>query len=272
MRPRAKSHLSIVRDEGDTSEATVLIYDIIDMWGVNASDFINSIRTLDVETIHVRINSPGGNVFDGLAIANALREHKAHVITHIDGIAASIASVIAVAGDEVLMADNAFFMIHDPWTITMGNSREIRKTADMLDKVATGIIKDYVKRGTDEKQVKQWMADETWFDATEAKDAGFIDTIIGQSEEDAPADRASVAELFDLQQFGFKHAPAALASRDVKKKPTTRDLEAALRDAGCTSAEAKRILASGLKSSAETRDANQAVISGAERLINLLSQ
>jgi ATP-dependent Clp protease protease subunit len=224
-------------------EADVLLYDEIGFWGIQAKPFIQELQALDVETIHLRINSPGGSVFDGIAIANALRQLEAKVITHVDALAASIASVIALAGDEVHMADNAFLMIHEAWTISIGNATQLRADAALLDKIGGSIIDAYVKKtGASIDQVKAWMAAETWFSAQEAKDEGFIDAIEGQSDAEAS---------FDLSVFN--HAPAALVRRE-ESEPGARELERALRDAGCSRAVAKAILAGGLKAATPPAD------------------
>lgn len=228
-------------------EADVLLYDEIGYWGVQAKPFLQELRALDVERINLRINSPGGSVFDGIAIANGLRQLDATVITHVDALAASIASVIALAGDEVRMADNAFLMIHEAWTISMGNASQLRADADLLDKIGASIVDAYVKKtGASVAKVTAWMKAETWFSAAEAKDEGFIDAIEGES--------AAAAE-FDLSVFN--HAPAALV-RCEESEPGARELERALRDAGCSRAAAKAILAGGLKTTTSPRDADDA--------------
>mgnify|MGYP001582012276 CR=1 FL=1 len=134
-RPRAS-----VRAAADNS-AEIFIYDFIDDWGVKAADLVPQIAALKVDLITVRINSPGGNVFDGVAIYNALRQHSARVVVQIDAMAASIATLIALGGDELRMASNALFMIHDPSAITMGTATDHRKTADLLDpeKMSAGV-------------------------------------------------------------------------------------------------------------------------------------
>jgi len=225
-------------------EAEVLLYDEIGYWGVQAKPFIQQLQALDVETIHLRINSPGGDVFEGIAIANAIRGLDATVITHVDALAASIASIIALAGDEVHMADNAFLMIHEAWTLAIGNAKDLRDTADLLDKIGGSISAAYVsKTGKSLDQVNAWMAAETWFDAAEAKDLGFIDVIDGQTNAKAS---------FDLSLYA--NAPAALARCD--SVPSPRDAERALRDAGYTRTEAKTLIAAGLRA-LDPRDASE---------------
>lgn len=167
------------RVQAADDEATIYLYDAIDpYWGVNAADFVQALNQITASTIHLRINSPGGDVFEARTIATAISQHASKVIAHIDGVAASAATYIAIAADEVRMADGAFFMIHNAWTIAYGNSTELRTVADLLDKVDGSIINDYVRKtGKDRQQVVDWMADETWFTAQEALDNGFVDAI-----------------------------------------------------------------------------------------------
>ena len=167
------------RVQAADDEATIYLYDAIDpYWGVNAADFVQALNQITASTIHLRINSPGGDVFEARTIATAISEHASKVIAHIDGVAASAATYIAIAADEVRMADGAFFMIHNAWTIAYGNSTELRTVADLLDKVDDSIINDYVRKtGKDRQQIGDWMADETWFTAQEALDNGFVDAV-----------------------------------------------------------------------------------------------
>lgn len=249
--------------EGEPAEPEILIYDEIGFWGIRAQDFIRELNAIDAETIHVRINSPGGNVFDGVAIANALRAHRATIICHIDALAASIASVIALAGDEVRISDNAFLMIHNAFTITIGNAEELRKDAGVLDKIDATIIAAYIeKTGAAEEQVKTWMKAETWFSAEEAKEEGFVDAIEEGIEAKAE---------FDLSVFA--NAPAALARREAA--PTPKDLERALRDAGLSRAAAKAVLAEGFRpATPELRDAvdvKAAILDGGQQVVAVLT-
>lgn len=190
------------------TEADIYLYgDVGDSWfgGVTAKQFADDLKAAGkIDTIHLHINSPGGDVFDGLAIYRLLVDHKAKVIVHIDGLAASIASVIAMAGDEIRMSESGFLMIHNAWGIAFGSAAEMRTMADLLDKT-TGSIRDvYVARTQQASdQVKSWMDAETWFSAQEALDNGFITTI---------ADNMKLAARFDPSKHkGFKHPPAALA-------------------------------------------------------------
>lgn len=145
-------------------------------WGVSAQAFAQELAKIDAKTIHLRINSPGGDVFEGRAIATAIRERDAKVISHVDGYAASAASYIALAADEVEIADGAMFMIHKAWAIGIGNSDDLTKLADLLVKVDADLVRDYAANtGADAKQVEEWMAAETWFTADESVEHGFAD-------------------------------------------------------------------------------------------------
>jgi ATP-dependent Clp endopeptidase proteolytic subunit ClpP len=156
----------------------VSIYDEIGFGGVTAKSFLAELKKLSGQRVHLRINSVGGSVVEGAAIYNALRRHKGGLVVHIDALAASMASVIAMAGDETLIADNALVMIHNPWGMTMGDADELRKEADILDKLKATLVNAYVRKtGMEAEQVAQMMDDETWLDATEAVALGFADAI-----------------------------------------------------------------------------------------------
>lgn len=246
---RAAANFRVIRNAERKEEAEILLYDEIGFFGIEAKAFVNEITAVaaTAKTIHLRINSPGGSVFDGIAIANAIKEVKdrsdVRVIAHVDSLAASMASVIALAAHETLMAENAFFMIHDPWTFTIGNASQLRKDADLLDKLGdTAIRAAYIaKTGKSEDEIKAWMADETWFTAEEALAAGFVDSIEKKSE---------VKASFDLSVFA--KTPAALAESDAEINP--REVERLLRDAGMSRNEAKTFVSGGLDA-LEQRDA-----------------
>jgi ATP-dependent protease ClpP protease subunit len=188
-------------------EATVYIYDIIgESWagGVSAREFVPQLAALDVDTIHLRINSPGGDVFDGRAIATALAQHPAHVVAHIDGQAASAATYVALAADEVEIADGGFFMIHNAWTIALGNANDFEDTAGILRKVDASIVADYQRKtGKTTEELVAWMDATTWFTAQEAVDHGFVDRIV-------PGQKAAKNQ-WNLEAYG--NAPAALTAQ-----------------------------------------------------------
>lgn len=182
----------------DTSTAKVYIYDLIDpWWGVSAQDFANELNALDVPTIELHINSPGGDAWDGIAIRNAVRQHKAHVVTVVDGLAASAASFIALAGDEVVMATGSQMMIHDAAAFTFGNEQALRETADILSQLSDGVAGMYAeKAGGTTGEWRDVMRVETWYSAQEAVDAGLADRV-----DIAPAADDKVTNAFDLSVF-----------------------------------------------------------------------
>jgi len=159
------------------TEAEVSIYGPIGGFDINAKDFAEDLKGIDADTIHLRVDSPGGSVIDGISIFNALQRHPAKVVTHIDSLAASMGSVVAMAGDEVRMANNALIMIHEPWTVAMGNAEELRKNADTLEKMSGNILQAYSRSQYTPEQVADLMKEETWMTAQDAIDAGFIDYI-----------------------------------------------------------------------------------------------
>jgi ATP-dependent Clp protease, protease subunit len=181
-------------------DAEIWLYDEIGSgWfgGVSAKQFADDLKALGkVSTINVRINSPGGDVFDGIAIYNVLKSHQAKVIVHIDGLAASIASIIAMAGDEIYMAGNATMMIHKAWGMTVGNSEDMQSMADTLAKLDGTLTGTYAKRtGIDWGKISDMMTEETWMNSHDALALGFIDQI---------TEEMKLAAHFDLDKFKFK--------------------------------------------------------------------
>jgi ATP-dependent Clp endopeptidase proteolytic subunit ClpP len=187
-----KNWYSIQAKAGQTI-AEISIYDEIGAWGISAKDFIGELKALRAGIIKVAINSPGGSVFDGLAIFNALRQHEAEIEVTVMGVAASAASFIAMAGDKIIMPANAFMMIHNPLTFAYGNSEELREMADVLDKIGQSIIAIYVKRtGQTEEEIQTLLAAETWLNADEALAKGFCDEVQAEMK---------VAAHFDLDRL-----------------------------------------------------------------------
>lgn len=192
----------------------LMIYDVIvqdDFWGGITSKGINKeLEGLkDSKEIKVRINSPGGSVFEGLAIYNSLVNHPAKIIVQIDSLAASIASIIALAGDEITMAENGFFMIHNPWSLAMGDASDMRKTADTLDQLKTSLITTYSARsGYTEEEISKLMDEETWLSGEQALEAGFVDSLIPVKEK---------APKALLEPDLFKNCPESLIKTDEKE-------------------------------------------------------
>lgn len=207
----------VSKAEDDSAEA--FIYDAIvgsdieaEYWGgVSAAAFVKALRGITASTIHLRVNSPGGDVFAARAIETALREHKAKVVVHIDGLAASAATFIAMAGDEIVIAEGAMFMIHKAWTVAWGNADDLHKTGELLDKIDGTLINTYAARsGQGDARIAEWMAAETWFTAEEAVQYGFADRVASASDpaETAPANQAQ----WNLNAFLARVArPAAKA-------------------------------------------------------------
>lgn len=159
-----------------SSEAEISIDDNIGGWGITAKDFINDLKALgDVETINLRVQSGGGSIVEGNSIYNALKQHDAKIITHIDSLAASMGSVVAMAGDEVRMAANGLFMIHNPWTGAVGDAEQLRKDADVLDKWGNNIRNSYARSNLSEEELIEAMNATTYYTAKEALEAGFIE-------------------------------------------------------------------------------------------------
>jgi ATP-dependent protease ClpP protease subunit len=181
--------------------AEVLIYDEIGAYGVSAKGFLAELGALpDGTPLALRINSPGGSVFDAVAIYNALKRHTGTVTVWIDGIAASAASYIAMAGDEIIMPENAFLMIHDPSGLVMGTATDMREMAETLDKIAGSMTRGYAaKSGKPEIEIAALMAAETWFDAQDAVDLGLATRM---------AEPVRIAASFDIGRF--RNAPPVL--------------------------------------------------------------
>lgn len=162
-----------------------------------------------IGSITMRINSPGGDVFEGLTIFNLIRSQGVPVRVMVDGLAASAASLIAMAGDNIIMADNALLMIHNAWTVAVGDANEMRKTADTLDKVSGTLVGTYARRtGQAEADVQAMMDAETWLNAEEAVAKGFATATSKASDEEAAQARALTAS-FDLARR-FANAPESL--------------------------------------------------------------
>lgn len=174
------------RAEKTDSGTTLYLYDAIGSYfGISAEDFVRTLNDIQDDIIHLRINSPGGDVFEARAMQTAIRQHSARVIAHIDGLAASAATGISLAADSVEMAEGSFFMIHNAWTLGLGNANDFEELAAMLRKVDGSINKDYQRKTqASEEQITTWMDAETWFTAEEAKENGFVDEIYTGDEID----------------------------------------------------------------------------------------
>lgn len=176
--------------------AEVSIFDEIGMWGVTAKNFIADLKAHAGKAITVSINSPGGSVFDALAIYNALRAHGSEITVKVMGVAASAASLIAMAGDKIIMPENTFMMVHNPLVGTYGNADELRGMADVLDKIGASLIATYVSRtGLSEDEVKALLDAESWLNAEDAVSKGFA------TEMEAAL---KIAASYDTERFPAK--------------------------------------------------------------------
>lgn len=201
----------------NSDEAEIFLYGVIggydDNWQrQSATYFINKIKDLgDISKITIRINSVGGDVFESQAIYSYLRTHKAEKIVRIDGLAASGASIVAMAGDRIIMPENAMMMIHNPSTIVWGTATDMRDVADMLDKVRDTLTAVYRgKTGLDASKLEQMMEDETWMTATDALELGFCD----ETEETLEMAACASGDGFALKTVaGETYIPKALSEK-----------------------------------------------------------
>ncbi|MFI5542088.1 head maturation protease, ClpP-related [Nocardia sp. NPDC051900] len=212
--------------DADGAETPVVyIYDEIDSWfGVSAEAFARDLAALDAERIEVHINSPGGNAYDGLAIMNAIAGHPAQITTIVDGLAASAASYIAIAGDEVIMRPGAQMMIHEAWGLAVGDARDMAAMAEQLDGASSALAEIYAKRtGGDVDAMRELMRAETWFSADEAVEAGLADRVEAPSKSKAGGGggAAAKARAFDLSVFNYSGRRAAPAPR-LHRSPSAR--------------------------------------------------
>lgn len=166
-----------------TADNTVLeLYNYIGEGGITASDVRRKLDRVRTATVTLRINSGGGDVFEGFAIYNDLRAYKKRVRVEVAGLAASAASLVAMAADEIVMEKSSFLMIHNAWVLAMGDRNDLRKAADVLDQIDAGLRDVYVARtGNTKNVISKMMDDETWFSADEAVKSGFADAVIADT-------------------------------------------------------------------------------------------
>jgi ATP-dependent protease ClpP protease subunit len=221
--------------------ATVIdLFDEIGTFGVSAGDFQSRLREVDGDVV-LRLNSPGGSVFDGIAIFNALVSHPGNVRVEIVGLAASAASLVAMAGDAIAIAENAFLMVHRAWAGTIGNEADHDEAATVLRQIDGSMATTYASRtGKPLAKIKALMEAETWLNADAAIAAGFATERL---------DAGPAKAKFDLSVYA--KAPAELVAEIDRGNPSIRDLESILRDAGCSRSQAKALAAHGHHGDAE---------------------
>jgi ATP-dependent protease ClpP protease subunit len=211
-RPKAVQSSPWFKIENHAEVSDLFIYGEIG-YEVSANDLVVQLAQLEATTLNVRINSPGGDVFDGVAIYNALVNHPAVVNTQIDSLAASAASFIALAGETVTISEFGQMMIHDPYTIGIGNAADLRETADLLDRQGDNIAAIYAKKaGSKASDWRDAMRVETWYSAQEAVVAGLADAVYQgrQAGDDGTGSPEAIAAKWDLSVFahaGREDAP-----------------------------------------------------------------
>lgn len=214
-------------EKSGDNETTIYLYDEVGAFGAGSKDFLADLTKLDGQHIHLRINSPGGSVIEGSAIYNSLRRHKGGLTVHIDSLAASMASVIAMAGAPVYIADNALMMIHNPWTISAGDADQLRKEADLLDKLKSTLVNAYTRKtGMDQGQIAEMMDSETWLDAVEAVALGFADAIEEGVAAAATATPESLRARFDSFAKGMTEKTVTEAPEIVEAPEAQAPVEA----------------------------------------------
>ena len=177
----------------ESKDVDIYIYDEIGSHDVNAKSFIEELKKYKGKPLNIHINSLGGEVFDGMAIANAIKQHQGETRSYVEGIAASIATIVVLAADKVYMSENSLFMIHNAWGGSMGEANDLRKQADVLEKISNEIANTYVKKtNLPVDRVKEMMQEETWLNAEEAKEIGFVDEI---------TEAIKVAAKYDVSEF-----------------------------------------------------------------------
>lgn len=207
------------------NEADIFIYGEIasyewDESDTTASNFKKELDSLgDVSTINLYVNSPGGSVFEGVAIYNMLKRHKAKVNAYVDALAASISSVIIMSADNIFMPKNSMLMIHNPWTVGMGNSSDFRKLADDLDRVGNSSKQSYLQKAgdklTDEK-LQEMLDNETWLSADEALENGLCDFVIEENE--------MVASISGEYKQRYKNIPKQIIEQKPKETISAKEM------------------------------------------------
>jgi len=243
--------------ENKNGEDTIYLYGDIGGWfGIDHLEFVKEFNALEADTIHLRVDSGGGDIFAARTIKTAIMQHKANVIAHVDGLAASAASFLIMGANEIEIVDGGFLMIHNAsslldilgfFNIDDLNSLidDLSKERNLHTKINETIANDYVKRtGKNLETILQWMTAETWFTSKEALENEFVDRVY---------DGKPTKGNYDLSVFNNVPEELKLRNQSVQpteespKKPTIKDLEKALRDVGCSQKKAKTILAKGLE-------------------------
>jgi ATP-dependent Clp endopeptidase proteolytic subunit ClpP len=198
--------------KGAANAAEIYFYGEVG-WEITAQMVADEFKQLEAEKVNLYINSPGGDVFEGIAIYNIIQRSQVNVTAYIDGLAASAASFVALAADDVLIAEHAQMMIHNPWAGAIGESKDLQKTKDLLDELKQQMIAIYSKKtGLPEAQVAQMMDDETWMNAEKAVELGFAD-----SKYNGLAAAASAGVKHDFSKFHYLNKPDIKPPKNQKE-------------------------------------------------------
>lgn len=209
-----------------TSTGELYLYDQIGVdWfgGIGSKDVIAALDSMNgVKNLNVYVNSPGGDVFEAVAIYNLLDRFEADKTIYIDGLAASAASFIPMVGQKIITGAAAMWMIHNPWGVAIGEAGEMRKAADMLDQVRELLVDTYARRTKQAKNdIRQWMDEETWMDATMAKSRGFTDEVATDGAEQVTEDSMAFT-LLD----SYKNTPPRLRAKASSQRVRLAEAEA----------------------------------------------
>ena len=211
--------IKLKKQADDTQVADISLHDEIGFWGIKGADFIKEFDAIpdDVKQVSLSINSPGGDVWDGLAIYNRLNSSDKTINVKVLGIAASAASIVAMAGDTIDMPESTFMMIHQPWGVTVGNADDMRETADILDKINMAGVNIYAKRtGLKADEVAEMMKSDTYMTAAEAKAKGFADTVSAKIDAKASFE---IDKLPAALKAAYMMAQPHAAAADPEPKP-----------------------------------------------------
>lgn len=214
-----------VFNKAENDEADLYMYGTIgEGWfaDISANGVRHKLNNITAKTINVHINSPGGDVFESIAIHNIIKNHKATINVYIDGYAASGASVIAMAGDKIIMPKNTMMMIHKAWTIAAGNAKELRKAAEDLEKIDTAVTESYTSRFVGERsELEKLLDQETWLTAAECRVLGFCDEIVDEIEiTDEEDEEDEQEETSAKEEILNKYIAASLDGKVVAKTVT----------------------------------------------------
>lgn len=254
--------------------ATLSLLEDIGFWGMQSKDFREQLDKVEGDELIVEIDSPGGDVFAGNAMYHMLRASGKKVTTRVLGVAASAASVVAMAGDVREMPENSFMMVHNPWGVAIGNAEEMRETADVLDKIGGSLVKVYAKHtGKSEDEIKPMLAKDTWLTADECLEMGFATKITDKVEAQAKYDMdradlpANVRAVYQAKKTVTPPAPAAAPAASAPAPAANTDFAAELQ--ALCKADGLEAYASVIAVQSDSLEAGKARIEAAKQIVAL---